>query len=144
MQAGPNLENLEASTNFAANPANLHPPTPRPIQDIDMMQNSTNSHQVESDSDAPTMTRAKSQKKKAEKLLENCPNSRPTSTQIKPTRTEEDQASQTATSNTQPGSIPRAAKTVGAAAHVESTRVQNAVRKTQEKVRLETEKRDVM
>ncbi len=68
MQAGPDLENPEADS---VNPANLHPPTPRLIQDINMMQNSANSHPVESDSHAPTMTLAQSRKRKAQKPSEN-------------------------------------------------------------------------
>ena len=108
------------------------------------MQYSAHSHQVESDPNAPTMTRAEGWKKKAEKSLENHSNPQPASTQFKPTRTEEDQVSQTAPSNTQTGKIPQAAKIVGAAANVGGTGVENAVRKEQEKVRLETEKRDAM
>ena len=109
-----------------------------------MMQNSAKSYPVESDSDAPSMTRAQSRKRKAEKSPENRPNLRPALTQIQPTRTEEDQESQTAPRNTQPGRIPRAVKTVGAAAYVGGTGVENAVRKAKEKARLETEKRETM
>ncbi len=90
------------------------------------------------------MTRAQSRKRKAEKSPENRLDPRPASTQIEPTITEEDQASQTTPSNTQPGKIPRSAKTVGAAAYVGGTWVKNAVRKAQENVRFEIEKKDVM
>ncbi len=121
MQAGPDLENPKRFCRKFRKPA---PTNPRPIRDIDMMQNSANSRPVESDTDAPSLIQAKSQKKKAKKSPENCPNPQPSLTQIKPTRTEEDQASLTAPSNTQPGRIPRAAKTIRATAYVWGTWVE--------------------